>query len=429
MWLAASAALIATLLVSTTALAGGVGDAFTRALAKGPVYAALAAFVGGLGTSLTPCVYPMIGITVAVFGARQAKSRLQAMALSSSFVAGIVTMYTPLGVIAGLTGSLFGSALSNRWVVVAIAAIFVALALSMFGVFELVLPSKLTNKAATIGGAGYIGGFLLGLVSGIVAAPCTGPVLGAILVWIGKTQSAGLGGLMMLLFALGLGVPFWIVGTFAISLPKSGKWMNAVKAVFGIGLLVGALYFLKNAFPQAVRLIPPRGAAAIVAGAAAILGLALGAVHLGFDEGPVRTARKIAGIVLTTLGLAVLVSWLEMPKGEPLWMDKEKEALVIAQRDKRPMVIDFTAEWCPACKKLARVTFSDPVVANELSRFVLLRIDATVDDDPQIVDVQGRYKVAGLPTVIVLDSEGNEAHRLADFVGADEFYGVIRDVR
>src|SRR6185295_8641921 len=129
-------------------------DLFTRTLAKGPFYAALAAFVGGLLVCLTPCVYPMIAITVSVFGARQSRSRLDAMGLSTSFVMGIAAMFTPLGLAAGLTGSLFGSALSNPWVVWAIALVFLALAASMFGAFEFVLPSALTNRLATVGGIG-----------------------------------------------------------------------------------------------------------------------------------------------------------------------------------------------------------------------------------------------------------------------------------
>ena len=196
-------------------------DAFTEALARGPVYAALAALAGGFVVSLTPCVYPMVAVTVSVFGARQAKSRWEGAALSAAFVLGIVAMFVPLGVVAGLTGSIFGAVLQNRWVVVAMALLFLTLAASLFGAFELALPAALTNRLATMGGIGYRGAFLLGLACGLIASPCTGPVLTGILAWIAKTKSAGLGALAMGAFALGLGVPFFVVNTSPSALPRA----------------------------------------------------------------------------------------------------------------------------------------------------------------------------------------------------------------
>ena len=191
----------------------------------------------------------MIAITVSVFGARESKSRLHAMGLSTAFVLGISAMFTPLGVVAGYTGSLFGSALSNPWVLALVAVVFLTLAASMFGAFEFVLPAFVTNRLAQLGGIGYGGAFLLGLVSGLIAAPCTGPVLTGILLWIGKTKSAGLGAAALFAFSLGLGLPFWLVGAFAVSLPKGGAWMVSIKSFFGIVLSVAALYFLKMPSP------------------------------------------------------------------------------------------------------------------------------------------------------------------------------------
>ncbi|MBI5537925.1 MAG: thioredoxin family protein [Deltaproteobacteria bacterium] len=427
----ATAALL--VLITVPAWAGGLGDAFNRALEKGPVYAGIAAFIGGLGASLTPCVYPMIAVTVAVFGAKKAKSRWHAMGLSSVYVLGIAAMYTPLGVVAGLTGSLFGSALGNPWVVGAIAIIFFVLALAMFGAFEFVLPSSLTNKAATVGGVGFLGAFLLGLVSGIVCAPCTGPVMTGILIMIGKTQNPWLGGVLLFLFSLGLGVPFWLVGTFAISLPKSGAWMNSVKSFFGVVLLVAGLYFLKNALPQVTKLVPVAGWVPIAAMILAVAGLAAGAIHLGFDEGRAKAARKLVAIVASVLGLIVAITWLEKPRVVPqsdlVWSVQEAEALAQAKAQKRPVLIDFTAEWCAACKELARVTFTQADVRGELDRFVLLKIDATNDDDPVVADTQKRYKVAGLPTVIILDSAGTERLRYTEFVEPPRFFAAIKDVK
>jgi thioredoxin:protein disulfide reductase len=311
---AALSSVLLVMAMSPAAFASDAGDRFTAALEQGPLYAALAALIGGLLTSLTPCVYPMIAVTVSVFGAKQAKSRRQAMLLSTMFVLGIAAMFTPMGLVAGLTGSLFGSALSSRWVVAGIAIVFLALSGSMFGLFEFVLPSKLTNKLATMGGIGYGGAFVLGLISGVVAAPCTGPVLTGILLWIGKTQSPWLGAGALFAFSMGLGVPFWLVGTFAIQLPKSGKWMIAIKSFFGIIMAVAALYFLKNAFPQLTHALPTTTLVPIVAVVAAVVGIALGAIHLNFDEGRIHSIRKAIGLVLSIAGLVVAVTWLEMPK-------------------------------------------------------------------------------------------------------------------
>ncbi len=433
-----------TLLGVSGALASEAGDRFSAALEQGPMYAALAALLGGFLTSLTPCVYPMIAVTVSVFGARQAKSRRQAMLLSTVFVLGIAAMFTPMGLVAGLTGSLFGSALSSRWVVAGIAIVFLAMSGSMFGLFEFVLPSKLTNKLAAMGGIGYGGAFVLGLISGVVAAPCTGPVLTGILLWIGKTQSPWLGAGALFAFSMGLGVPFWLVGTFAIQLPKSGKWMIGIKSFFGIVMAVAALYFLKNVFPQITRALPTTTIVPIVALGFAVAGIAIGAIHLNFDEGRVRSIRKALGLVLSIMGFVVAVTWLEMPKGEaasgdvgtvhaadlePLdWKHDEKEALAVAEADGKPLMIDFTADWCGACKKLARETFAAPNVQRELGRFVLLEVDATVDDDPKVVEVQKRYEVVGLPTVILLDSDGTEKKRFTDFVPPEEFLPAVQAV-
>ncbi|HET9931634.1 MAG TPA: cytochrome c biogenesis protein CcdA, partial [Polyangiaceae bacterium] len=241
-------ALLVGLLVAPSAWASAP-DAFTRALEKGPIYAGLAALLGGFLVSLTPCVYPMIAVTVSVFGARKAKSRWEGVGLSAAFVLGIVAMFVPLGVIAGLSGSMFGSVLQSRWVLVGISLLFLAMASSLFGAFEFALPAGLTNRLAQMGGIGYRGAFALGLACGLIASPCTGPVLTGILAFITQTRSAALGALAMGAFALGLGAPFFVVGAFAVQLPKSGHWMVRIKSLLGIVLVVVAAYFLSTAFP------------------------------------------------------------------------------------------------------------------------------------------------------------------------------------
>lgn len=398
-------------------------DAFTRALNKGPLYAALAALVGGLAVSLTPCVYPMVAVTVSIFGAKQAKSRAEGALLSLAFVLGIAAMLVPLGLLAGLTGGMFGSVLQSRAVVVGIALLFLIMAASMFGAFELALPASLNNKLAEVGGIGYKGAFLLGWACGLIATPCTGPVLTGILAWIASTKSAGLGALAMGAFSLGLGAPFFAVGAFAMQLPKSGRWMVHVKSIFGIVLVVVALYFLNNSFgfatPFVSGTLPFIGASVGLL----LLGLLLGAVHREFGEpgSGVKVAKGL-GIALVSAGALGALLGLIKPHEALAWERKDVEgALARAASDKRPLIVDFTAAWCGACKELDKKTFSEPRVGQELGRFVAVKVDATNNDDPKVEAMLARFKVVGLPTVVLFDSRGKEAARFNDFVPPDEF--------
>jgi thioredoxin:protein disulfide reductase len=415
--------LVVGLCVPRLALAAPSADAFTRALAKGPLYAALAALVGGLAVSLTPCVYPMVAVTVSVFGAKQAKSRSEGVLLSLAFVLGICGMFVPMGVVAGMTGSFFSAVLQNRWVVAGISSVFLLMAASMFGAFELTLPSSLNNKLAEMGGIGYKGAFLLGLVCGLIAAPCTGPVLTGILAWIASTQSAWLGALAMGAFSLGLGAPFFVVGAFAVQLPKSGHWMVHVKSALGTVLVVVALYFLNNSFGFADGYVKVSLTFMVVAAGAVVLGLLLGAVHREFGEPGVGVkVAKGTGIALASLGALFFILGAIKPREALTWERKDIEgALARAAADKRPLLVDFTATWCGACKELDKLTFSEPRVGQELGRFVAVKVDATNNDDPKVEAMLARFKVVGLPTVVMFDSRGREAARFNDFVPPDEF--------
>ncbi len=417
------------LALPTPALAASP-DAFTAALSQGPLYAALAALAGGFLVSSTPCVYPMIAVTVSVFGARKAKGRWEGAALSFAFVLGIVAMFVPLGLLAGLSGSMFGSVLQSRWVVALIALLFLVLAASLFGAFEFALPAALTNRLATLGGIGYKGAFLLGLACGLIASPCTGPVLTGILTYIAQTRSAGLGALAMGAFALGLGAPFFVVGTFAVQLPKSGRWMIHIKSLLGIVLVIVALYFLSTAFGGMDAWVKPGMAFAAGLGAVVLLGLALGAVHRDFAEPSlgVRLAKGV-GIALVSVAGFGLVTLLAKPAATVEWQQGDVVQLqAAARKDGRPLLVDFTAAWCGACKQLDRVTFASPAVRPELARFVTVKVDATNDDDPQVAATLQRFRVLGLPTVLLFDSSGREAVRYTDFVEPEEFRSALARV-
>ncbi|HEY2409106.1 MAG TPA: cytochrome c biogenesis protein CcdA [Polyangiaceae bacterium] len=429
--------LTAALLVLAVLVAPGLAlaatpegsDAFTRALEKGPLYAALAAFAGGFLVSLTPCVYPMVAVTVSVFGAAEARSRAHGALLSLAFVLGMVAMFVPLGVVAGTSGQIFGSVLQSRAVVLSLAALFVALAAAMFGAFEFALPSALTNRLANLGGIGYKGAFLLGAACGLIASPCTGPVLTGILAFIARTRSASLGALAMTAFALGLGVPFFVVGTFAVQLPKSGAWMVHVKSVLGIVLLVVALYLMNSAFPSLTGFVHGSARFYGVAALLALSGLALGAVHREFGEpGVLPKLRKALGVLLVTAGAFLCIAALIKPKNLIAWEHQVDEARARAQRESRPLLVDFTASWCGACKELDKVTFSSPDVAPEMARFVTVKVDASNDDDPKVEATLAYFKVVGLPTVVIFDSQGKEAKRYNDFVPPETFLSGIRAV-
>ena len=414
---------------SLASAAPEAGDAFTRALAKGPLYAALAAFAGGFVVSLTPCVYPMVAVTVSVFGASQAKSRLQGAALSASFVLGIVGMLVPLGVIAGQSGQIFGAVLQSKIVVVFIALLFLVLSSAMFGAFEFALPSALTNRLAVMGGIGFKGAFALGMACALIATPCTGPVLTGILTFIANTRSSALGAGAMSAFGLGLGVPFFLVGAFAIQLPKSGAWMVHVKSVLGIGLVAFALHFLSTVFPALTKLAGSSwtfyGSMALLV----VLGVLFGAVHREFAEpGMGVKMGKALGIVLVSGGLFFGIEGAIKPADVVRWEHHLETARGRAQRESRPMLVDFGAAWCAACKELDKVTFSSPLVAPEMARFVNVRVDATNSDDPNVEAALASFKVRGLPTVVLFDSKGKEAARYNDFVPPERFLPAIRAI-
>jgi thiol:disulfide interchange protein DsbD len=257
-------------------------------------------------------------------------------------------------------------------------------------------------------------------------------VLGAILPWIAQTGSVPMGTLVGFMYSIGLGLPFFLVGAFAVSLPKGGKWMLGVKSFFGIVMLVVALYFLKNAVPFLAKLGRPDTAFIAVCAGIAVLGVAMGAVHLYWDDGGVAVkARKGIGITLSVAGSFLAIVGWQTPKGSLAWEHSEEVAYAKAKSEKRPLLVDFTAEWCGACKELSLHTFSDPRVMERAvaANFIAVKVDATNDDDPRVDAVKGKYRVVGLPTVVIYDSTGQERKRFQEFVGPEPFLAAIEGVQ
>lgn len=396
-------------------------DQFATAAGRGMGSALIFALTAGLLTALTPCVYPMIPITISVFGGRGV-SRRRSFGLATLYVAGIATMFGALGTIFAMLGKAFGTYLASPWVIIPLAAFFLAMAASMFGAFELALPAALQDRLTRVGGRGASGAFFMGIVGGLIAAPCTGPPLAGILAFVATTRDAVGGFFLLATYAVGIGVPFWAIAGFSMQMPRSGPWMEAVKSVFGIALVVAALYYLKNVAPPLARLTGHTPAFVALAGAAIVAGLALGAVHLSFHDTAARKLRKGLGVALATVGLFAVTNYVLTPKTELAWMRGEAEATRLAQSKHGPLVVDFMADWCLPCKEMDVQVFANPDVGDQLRDFTLLRVDLTrEDDDASLAAVKAKYGVSTLPAVRIVAPNGAIVRRFDTVVDVPTF--------
>ena len=363
-------------------------------------------FLAGVLTSLTPCVYPLIPITVSVFGARQPEHRARSMALSAIYVAGIAAMFSALGLAAALSGKAFGSFLSSPWVVAFLALFLLALSASMFGAFEIGLPSSWQARLESVKGVGFAHAFGMGLGAGIIAAPCTGPVLAGVLTYVAAHRSPVLGFWMLFSYAIGLGVLFFLLGATSLQLPRSGAWMETVKSILGVALIAAAAGLLLPFLPKTALLSWPSKTVAAVAGVVAFAAVLAGALSLSFHGAAREKAFKAGALVVLLGALGLRLGWLGAPSDAAAanidWLRDERAAVSAARSTGKPLLIDFGAEWCAACKELDVHTWSDPTVAREVAqRFVPLKIDATAETE-QIEALEKKYAIPGLPTVLMM---------------------------
>lgn len=437
---AASAPAAAAPAVVTSPDDEGGGNSFERAMKKSLFMAILAVFGMGVLTSLTPCIYPMIPITLAILGARtKGQSKLKSFSLSLAYVLGIAFTYSILGVAAAKTGAMFGSALGNIWVVTGIAMLFSVMALSMYGVFELQVPAFIRDKVGTAQtGSGYFGAFATGLIAGVVASPCVGPVLVSVLTYIAQTQNLVLGFVLLFSFAMGLGLLFIVLGTSSAligKMPKAGAWMEITKFVFGTVMVVMALYYVAPIYPKWLFNTILGLAVVMIASAYGAFepneklngagrlrkGVMLAAFVIGLMFSGFGLLDK-AGIALpAAAGAPGLVAGV--PSTPKLgWQKYSDAALHDALAAHKPVLIDFFAEWCGACKELEHDTFTDARIRSLSEKFVLLQIDAT-DDFPGLDKLKSTYGVMGLPTMVFYDPSGNVRRELTvtGFENADSF--------
>jgi len=392
-------------------------------------------FIFGIGTSFTPCVYPVIPITVSIFGARGAETKLKGFLLSFTYAQGIGVMYGGLGLAAALAGTLFGQHMSNPWVVGVIALVFILMGLFMAGILHFNLPSSMQTKASQVGGRGYLGAFSMGLVSGVIMAPCTGPVLLGILTWISTTRDVMLGFLLCYVYAMGIGLLFIILGTSSTliaRLPKSGEWMDIVKGIFAVVMFLAALYFLKDVYPVLMLPFLSQTLLLIIGILLVIVGLLLRGLKVDLTAGarPAERWRKYGTLFLLTLGLFMLLIGFIRVDVAGDWRTDLDEALAAARAQGKPAMVDFTATWCNECKKLEQITFSDPRVQEEFKRFVLIKVDMT-RSSPRTEQLQETYNIKGLPLIVFHDAQGRllTEPRVVTFVQPDEFLAILQDVK
>jgi thiol:disulfide interchange protein DsbD len=414
----------------------GPGKPASRFEGKGLLPLFLLVFLGGLALNLTPCVYPLIPITISYFGGQSEGKKGGVVLHAVLYVIGMAITYSVLGSIAAFTGSLFGAALQYPPVLVFIAVIMLLLSLSMFDVYELRIPGFL-NRLAGGSQKGYFGTLFMGLTVGIVAAPCIGPFVLGLLTYVGNRGSVLLGFSLFFVLALGLGVPFLFLGIFSGSLnklPRSGAWMVWVRKVFGFILIAMAIYFLKVLFPNTLLYHLSLALAMLVAG--------LYMAWLEPTQTPGKTfryVRTVVGVVFFGIGLVVASSGIQGYLDEGLaagkggasmntiaWSPYSEEKLAAAAG--RPVFIDSFADWCIPCKELDKLTFSRPEVIAASREFLMLKADLTSNKDAGVKEFYKKYRIKGVPTLIFLKPDGSEIQELrgTGFESKDVFLSKMK---
>jgi thiol:disulfide interchange protein DsbD len=380
-------------------------------------------FIGGLALNLTPCVYPLIPITISYFGSQSEGKTSKLFIHGLLYVLGMSLMYSVVGVVTALTGALFGNLMQNPFVIIIIAAIFVILSLSLFGVYEFTVPQFLMNLA---GGAqqGYLGSFFMGLTMGIVAAPCIGPFVLGLVTYVAAMRNIFLGFILFFAMSLGLGLPYLILALFSgkiKSLPRSGEWMEAVKHIFGLILVMMAIYFLRPLLPSAIRdiVIP--------------ISLIIGSLLLLIFDKNGKKLKVFYFVKSILLILTILFSvYLLIPEKESTkinWTKYDENLILEAKKQNNKLIIDVWADWCIPCKEFETITFKDPKVIQKMNEFKCFKMDFTNTNDENVIKFKEKYKIVGVPTIIIYNSQGQEIQRITGFKSPEEFLKIINQIK
>lgn len=401
--------------------ASGSGEIAALFESLGIFWALAGIFLIGLALNLTPCVYPMLSITVSLFGSKKGEeSRIgHSFSMAFIYVMGIVTMYSVLGVAAAYTGALFGSWLQSPWVLGGIGLLILLLALSMFGLYELQPPSSMMQKLSgaqqkTTGVAGH---YFSGLVVGVFAAPCIGPPIIALLAFVGSQGDPLFGFLLFFVMAFGLGFPYLILGTFSgllSRLPRSGIWMVWVKKLFGVVLVGVAAFYLALAVAPAYTLH------------SIVVILVLGGLYLGFLEKTPNITTLFRSIRWGTAVIALVVAGMiaqNLMKEGVTWESYTESRYQEAIDNGNPIMIDFYADWCIPCLELERVTFTDPDVIEDSHQFVRLKVDMTQYESDENRQLRESFDISGVPTIVFINASGEEVDdaRVVGFMRPDRF--------
>ena len=389
---------------------------------KGIFVGLLLIFLGGLALNLTPCVYPLIPITISYFGSQASGNRAQSILMGLFYALGMSVTYSALGVFAALTGSMFGTALQSPIVIIVVAIIFIALAVSMFGAYEIRIPQKLA-LAGNKNRSGFFGSFIMGLLVGFIAAPCIGPFVLSLLVYVGKvgatmsTLHSALNGFMLFfILSMGLGLPYVILAAFSSSLnklPRSGEWMIGVKVVFGLILIGMAFNTLSPIIPKPIY--------AIVYPAFLILGGTYLIIidNKGLNSKGWTKIKYFLAILAIAYGAWILKPDKNVYNVEWQMKASYEDILKTVESKKMPVMIDFYADWCAQCKELDEYTYTEKNVAEFSKKLNNIKVDLTKPND----QIEKKFEIKGLPVVVFMNSKGEEIKelRLTGFEKPEEF--------